>query len=173
MTQIPIKLKGNKVKQIGNTKYYITETGDVYSNKYNKIRKLKPLNNGRRHFQVRLYYNKKYKIHYIHRLVYEAFVGEIPENMTIDHIDGNPYNNRLDNLRLATIRKNCGYQNKQRNNNSTGENCIFIHGDKFRVQIQINKKLFRESFCTLEKAIIKRDLIFKNIDPESDKVRRK
>lgn len=39
---------------------------------------------------------------FLHRVVWEAFRGPIPSGMTINHIDGNPANNRLDNLELAT-----------------------------------------------------------------------
>ena len=42
------------------------------------------------------------KIVYVHRLVYEAFKGEIPDGMEIDHIDRNRRNNNPENLRLAT-----------------------------------------------------------------------
>ena len=41
-------------------------------------------------------------IYSIHRLVYEAFIGEIPEGMKVDHIDGNRSNNKVSNLRLVT-----------------------------------------------------------------------
>ena len=40
--------------------------------------------------------------HLIHRLVYKAFVGDIPKGFEIHHIDGNPENNRIDNLSLVT-----------------------------------------------------------------------
>jgi len=38
----------------------------------------------------------------VHRLVLLAFVGPCPEGMEACHNDGNPYNNRLDNLRWDT-----------------------------------------------------------------------
>lgn len=38
----------------------------------------------------------------VHRLVYQAFVGEIPEKHVIHHIDHNPSNNHLDNLQLMS-----------------------------------------------------------------------
>ena len=41
-----------------------------------------------------------------HRLIWIMLLGSIPEGMQIDHIDGNPANNRLKNLRLATNREN-------------------------------------------------------------------
>lgn len=40
------------------------------------------------------------------RLVYAWFIGDIPENYDIDHIDNNPFNNKLSNLRLLTREEN-------------------------------------------------------------------
>lgn len=37
-----------------------------------------------------------------HRVCWELINGPIPTGMTIDHIDHNPLNNRISNLRLAT-----------------------------------------------------------------------
>lgn len=37
-----------------------------------------------------------------HRLFWEICNGAIPDGMTVDHIDQNPLNNKLSNLRLAT-----------------------------------------------------------------------
>jgi hypothetical protein len=38
----------------------------------------------------------------VHRLVLEAFVGPCPEGMECRHLDGDPSNNRLDNLAWGT-----------------------------------------------------------------------
>lgn len=43
---------------------------------------------------------------YVHRLVLEAFVGPCPSGMQCRHLDGNPGNNRLDNLEWSTPRVN-------------------------------------------------------------------
>ena len=42
----------------------------------------------------------------IHRLIWEAFNGPIPDGLTIDHIDNDKTNNRLDNLQLLTNAEN-------------------------------------------------------------------
>ena len=39
---------------------------------------------------------------YLHRMIAETAFGEIPENMFVDHIDGDPLNMRRDNLRIVT-----------------------------------------------------------------------
>lgn len=39
---------------------------------------------------------------YIHRVIYRTFHGEIPDGMTVNHIDGTHDNNHADNLELLT-----------------------------------------------------------------------
>jgi len=39
-------------------------------------------------------------------VVYEAFVGDIPDGMVIDHINTNRADNRLENLRCVTQKEN-------------------------------------------------------------------
>lgn len=43
---------------------------------------------------------------YVHRLVYRTFVGVIPSNMEINHIDHNKQNNSIENLELVTREEN-------------------------------------------------------------------
>lgn len=52
----------------------------------------------------------------IHRIIYEMFIGEIPMNMEVDHIDGDKLNNQLDNLRLVNKSENGRNRGKNKNN---------------------------------------------------------
>ena len=52
-----------------------------------------------------------------HRFVWEAFNGKIPDDMTIDHIDGDKCNNDLRNLRLMTREDNTSIANRQVSDN--------------------------------------------------------
>lgn len=50
----------------------------------------------------------------MHRLEYEAFIGEIPEGFEIDHIDSNPQNNVLSNIRACSHTENSNNPNSKR-----------------------------------------------------------
>jgi HNH endonuclease len=52
----------------------------------------------KRYHQVKI--NQQH--HYVHRLVLETFVGLAPEGCECDHIDRNPSNNNLENLRWVS-----------------------------------------------------------------------
>lgn len=51
----------------------------------------------------------KTKTFRIHRLVYEAFIGEIPDGYEINHIDEDKNNNALSNLNLMTPKQNANW----------------------------------------------------------------
>jgi len=59
--------------------------------------------------------NGNRKRFYLHRLVYEAFFGEIPEGFEIDHINGKREDCSVQNLRLATHKGNCNNPESIRN----------------------------------------------------------
>jgi len=107
-------------KEIDNyPKYAITDTGNVYSLKWAKKRKLKPQRasqSKKGYVQVRLFNEdyKKGRLQYIHRLVWESFRGDIPKDKEIDHIDGNPRNNKLSNLQILTRRENTQKYNRKK-----------------------------------------------------------
>ena len=56
----------------------------------------------RRYSRVKLG-NQRYLTH---RVIWVLTYGEIDENLVIDHIDGNPWNNKLENLRLVDRKTN-------------------------------------------------------------------
>ena len=49
------------------------------------------------------------KRYLVHRLVYEAFNGQIPEEMQVNHINEVKTDNKLENLNLMTARENMNY----------------------------------------------------------------
>lgn len=58
------------------------------------------------------------KLYFVHRLVWAWHYGEWPTaGYDLDHIDRDGFNNRIDNLRLATRSQNCVNSHKPRGNN--------------------------------------------------------
>lgn len=45
--------------------------------------------------------------YFMHRLVYETFIGKIPDDFVVNHIDGVRTNNNINNLNLMTESENC------------------------------------------------------------------
>jgi hypothetical protein len=60
--------------------------------------------------------------------------GEMPSEH-IDHIDGNPSNNRIDNLRKASSAENAQNQRRARANNRLGLQGVHRVGDRFRAVV--------------------------------------
>lgn len=58
------------------------------------------------YFYVSLYRNGTKYQKYIHTLVCEAFLGVRPKGKTIDHINGDKFDNRLMNLQYLSAREN-------------------------------------------------------------------
>ena len=90
---------------------------------------------------------------YVHRLVYETFVGPIPEGMVIDHINADRDDNSVVNLRCVTHKENA-------NNPITYERLILAHhgpGYKFstarrRPVIGVTQDGVEESFISIRSA---------------------
>lgn len=96
----------------------------------------------------------KNKSYLVHRLIYLMNHNNLPNQ--IDHIDGNPANNNIENLREANGSQNCMNKSLNRTNTSGYKN-ITWHKllKKWRVQIKNNNttKIFG-NFEDLELAIL-------------------
>lgn len=67
---------------------------------------------GKGYMYVDLYSNGKCKRKYVHRLVAETFIPNTKNKPYINHIDGNPRNNNVDNLEWCTARENVEHASK-------------------------------------------------------------
>ena len=76
---------------------------------FKKGRLLKNHLNQTRHCQVKICKEGHIWFAFVHRLVYESFVGPIPYGMQVNHIDENPENNVLWNLNLMTPKQNTNW----------------------------------------------------------------
>lgn len=72
-----------------------------------KIKKSVISRNG--YYRVILWKESIGKWHQMHRLVWEAFNGSIPENIQVNHLDERPINNALSNLNLMTPKENTNW----------------------------------------------------------------
>jgi hypothetical protein len=89
------------------------------------------------------------------RIIYFMYHGEDPAELTIDHIDGNPLNNKISNLRLATKGQN-SCNKKLQINNKSGVSGVYFRNDinKWTASIQVcGKKTTLGYWWTKKEAI--------------------
>ena len=98
--------------------YWAHPNGSIYSTKvsprYNpkgELRLLQPSYNKSGYLYYGLFVdrpNNKAKRYWprAHKLIYQTFIGEIPDGVEIDHYDDNRHNNSVDNLKLLTHSQN-------------------------------------------------------------------
>ena len=83
--------------------------GNAGSVQFRKGKMMKPAMDRGGYLQVQLYKEGKRKWFKVHRLVYSAFCGEIPNELQVNHIDEDKTNNKLENLNLMTPKQNSNW----------------------------------------------------------------
>lgn len=80
-----------------------------------------------------------YKKYPAHALIWKMIRGPFDEDLVIDHKDGNPFNNRMSNLRLATTVQN-SFNLRVKKNNTSGISGVSFHkgAQKWVAQLQVD-----------------------------------
>ena len=94
---------------------------------------------------VTLYLNKKPVGHRVHSLVLRAFVGPYPVGSEIGHLDGNPENNNLSNLKYMSHRCNLAFKSE--------------HGTNREGKDNPNSKLLKSQVVEIKKLLRKQDAL--------------
>ena len=121
--------------------YKISNLGRVFGAKSNTIMKLHTNSTG--YFNVGLKKDSHRTRKKVHILMAMTFLNHIPNDhvIVIDHINGIKTDNRLDNIRLVSHRKNTSeyYNSVKTTSKYTGVSWSKI-SNKWHAQIRINKK---------------------------------
>ena len=124
---VPIKDNWNYfISNKGRVKHYRGRESSIWLHKY------------KGYYCVKL--NRK--MFYLHRLLAQAFIPNPEKKRIVDHIDGNPLNNSLSNLRWATDLES-SRNRKTFSNNSSGFKGVSFHKatGKWRAYIKVDGKL--------------------------------
>lgn len=102
-----------EIKQVKDfPEYYVSDEGDVCSDKTNKYKckrgliRLKGFINRGGYRYVDLVDGSRHKRYGVHQLVASHFIREPLDGEVIDHIDNNKLNNNVNNLQLLTQKNN-------------------------------------------------------------------
>ena len=130
--------------------YSISSEGEVRNDKFDRI--LNPSNDKDGYLRVCLYKNGKKKTHYVHRLVASAFIPLENGKDFVDHKDGEPTNNSVENLRWCNLKEN--NQNKSiAKNNTSGIKGVRFDRGKWCARIWIDgKHIYLGYFESIEEA---------------------
>lgn len=137
--------------------YLIYDDGRVFSkgDKFHKPRFLKPQKKNQKGYLG--YCLGRGNNVYIHRLVATHYIPNPDNKEQVDHIDGNIFNNDVENLKWVTTQENANNHINVPKNNKLGIKNICIINQKgytyYQFSININKKKHSKLFKTLDEAI--------------------
>lgn len=107
------------MKQYRDTNYYALEDGRIYNKKLDRFVNGYVTNYG---YLAICYRHKGKQINrHIHRIVAECFFGE--SSLTVNHKDGNKFNNSVSNLEYVTRSENSKHGHENGLIDNRGEKC--------------------------------------------------
>ena len=98
-----------KSKLVLDGRFEVNTNGEIYKIKKNGSKKMASISyvsRNKKYGMVTYYDNGKQKRLYVHRLIAEAFIPNIDNKPQVNHIDGNPLNNKVENLEWVTAKEN-------------------------------------------------------------------
>lgn len=152
-------------KDIGESIYQVSTLGNVRNRKSGLVLKPRPVHKGKDYIcydvGIALIAGGKQTHHKIHRLVGQAFIPNPENKPEIDHIDRNPANNKVENLRWATSSEQ-KYNSKTRTDNKLGEKCIHMVNGRVSPYKVCGTRMPTRFFKTLEEAVAYRNTFISN-----------
>ena len=145
----------------GHPRYEVSTWGRVRNKKRGNI--LKPRKTGN-YFYIHFELNgKNYSLH---RLIASVFIPN-PENLPyVDHIDRNPANNRVSNLRWCSQTQNI-WNTRIRADNTSGKTGVRRNQKSWQASWYINGVSYSKTFPTFEEASAFRDkMVQEHYDPD-------
>jgi hypothetical protein len=137
----------------GYPNYLIYPDGRVWSKKTKLFLKASDNSSGG-YLQVGLSKDGNQKSHKIHRLVAEHYIPNPDNKPCVDHIYRDKTDNRVENLRWATISENGQNRGVQKNNKVGIKNiCYDKINDTYKYEKKINNKIHKKTFKTLKEAL--------------------
>lgn len=122
--------------------YQVSNQGNVKSLKFGKELLMKLSIDEHGYNFVQLSKKNRIKFFRIHRLVYENFIGELVEDLVIDHINGITTQNNIENLQQISSRANINKGFTTKNTSSKYPGVTWQkQSNKWRSRITLNGKL--------------------------------
>lgn len=130
-------------------RYSISDCGKIFTYYYKKPTRRKTTITHNGYERVSLMKNYKAKSYPVHRLVLSNF-SELPDDMEVNHIDGDKLNNHIDNLEAVTPQRNKVHSNSVLYGKPRG---IGKSGRGYKVELRaFEKKIYLGTYLTKEEA---------------------